>query len=135
MTPPPDAGASTGSESLNAESDANAPVKGADPQGESAPDGETRAEDQSAPAAAVSSAATDAHEDVASTAGSEVTQTEASVPEASVEVLEVRQGLFGVKGTGDTSGFGGLTRTIEFPPPTQRPFGGWWDQVYDRMGS
>ena len=125
----------TGSESLNAESDANAPVKGADPQGESAPDGQTKAEKQTAPTAAVSSAATEAHEDVASSATSEVTVPAGAVPEGSVEVLEVRQGLFGVKGTGDTSGFGGLTRTIEFPAGAQQPFGGWWDQIYDRMGS
>ena len=34
---------------------------------------------------------------------------------SSAEVIETRQGMFGVHGTGDTSGYGGLTRTIEFP--------------------
>jgi NADH-quinone oxidoreductase subunit C len=120
---------STGSEGINAESDANAPVKGADPQGESAPDADTLAEQQTGPAPEVSSAATEAHGDATIREQSEV-----AVAGASVEVLAVRQGLFGVRGTGDTSGFGGLTRTISFPGAAQQPFGGWWDQVYDRMG-
>ena len=53
--------------------------------------------------------------------------------ESGPEVLQVRKGMFGVQGTGDTSGYGGLTRTIEFPAPSNPPFGGWWDQVYDRV--
>ena len=36
-------------------------------------------------------------------------------------------------GTGDTSGYGGLTRTIELPAASVPPFGGWWDQVNDRI--
>ena len=56
------------------------------------------------------------------------------VPEPTTEVLAVRKGMFGVQGTGDTSGYGGLTRTIEFPAPATPPFGGWWDQVYGRVG-
>ena len=57
-------------------------------------------------------------------------------PSATAEVLQVRKGMFGVKGTGDTSGYGGLTRVVEFPPPTAiPPFGGWWDQVYERIGA
>ena len=50
------------------------------------------------------------------------------------EVLEVREGMFGVKGSGDTSGYGGLTRVVEFPGAAIPPFGGWWDQVYERIG-
>ncbi len=50
------------------------------------------------------------------------------------EVIEVRHGMFGAHGTGDTSGFGGLTKVIEFPAASQPPFGGWWDQVNDRIG-
>ena len=49
-------------------------------------------------------------------------------------MLEVRKGMFGVHGTGDTSGYGGLTRTIEFPGAAEPPFGGWWDQVTTRIG-
>lgn len=47
------------------------------------------------------------------------------------EVLAVRQGMFGTTGTGDTSGFGGLTRTIAMPPATGRPYGGWFDEAAD----
>ncbi|HEY5821331.1 MAG TPA: NADH-quinone oxidoreductase subunit C [Propionibacteriaceae bacterium] len=119
-------------EDINAESDAKAPVKGAEPEGESAPDGGTKAESVTGEAPEVSSGSTDAAEDQAETARA---SAEVAVPsEPAAEVLEVRKGLFGVKGTGDTSGFGGLTRTIQFPPPSEQPFGGWWDQVYDRVG-
>ncbi|GAA2096995.1 NADH-quinone oxidoreductase subunit C [Microlunatus panaciterrae] len=51
------------------------------------------------------------------------------------EVLATRKGMFGVRGTGDTSGYGGLTRVVEFPAGSQPPFGGWYDQVYDRVGA
>ena len=43
--------------------------------------------------------------------------------------------MFGVQGSGDTSGYGGLTRTVEFPAASLPPFGGWWDQVYERIGT
>jgi NADH-quinone oxidoreductase subunit C len=49
------------------------------------------------------------------------------------EVLEVRKGMFGARGTGDTSGYGGLSRTIEFPAGSQRPYGDWYDGVADRI--
>ena len=116
-------------EGINEESDANARVKGADPQGESAPDAGTKAEQQTGPAPAVASEATEAETDVAEEESSEV-----AVPESTTEVLAVRKGMFGVQGTGDTSGYGGLTRTIQFPRAAEQPFGGWWDQVYARLG-
>ncbi len=111
-------------EGINAESDAKAPITGADPQGESEPDAGTKAEQQTAPAPAVSSEASEAETD----------QAELARAESGPEVLQVRKGMFGVQGTGDTSGYGGLTRTIEFPAPSNPPFGGWWDQVYDDRG-
>ncbi len=49
------------------------------------------------------------------------------------EVLAVRQGMFGVKGSPDTSGYGRLRRTVEFPGATPRPYGGWYDQAVDRI--
>ena len=111
---------------LNAESDAKARIKGGLPEGESAPDAGTRAE-----------SLTPAEPGVAS----DETQADASRSEVAAtgdggraEVIEVRKGMFGVRGTGDTSGYGGLNRTIEFPAPSQPPFGGWWDQVYARIG-
>ncbi len=114
---------------LNEESDANAPIKGGDPQGESAPDAGTKAEQQAGSAPEVGSAATEAEADVAHDRAAEL-----AVPTQQTEVLEVRKGMFGISGTGDTSGYGGLTRVIEFPGPAEQPFGGWWDQVYDRIG-
>ncbi len=48
-----------------------------------------------------------------------------------LEVVEVREGMFGMHGSGDTSGFGGLVRTVEMPSPSERPYGGWFDEVVD----
>lgn len=47
------------------------------------------------------------------------------------EVVNVRQGMFGVHGSGDTSGFGGLTRPVVLPKSSERPYGGWFDEVVD----
>ena len=115
-------------ERVTGESDANAPVKGAVPEGESRPDAGTEAGSRTGAGAAVSTASTDAAEDVAETEQA-VTAVQ---PES--EVLRVQHGMFGVKGTGDTSGYGGLSRAVDFPATAQQPFGGWWDDVYDRMG-
>jgi NADH-quinone oxidoreductase subunit C len=49
------------------------------------------------------------------------------------EVIGVRRGLFGVSGTGDTSGYGGLVREIEFPGRSSRPYGGYFDEVVDSL--
>jgi NADH-quinone oxidoreductase subunit C len=50
-----------------------------------------------------------------------------------------RRGMFGAQGSGDTSGYGGLVAPSVFPGATQRPFGGWFDEVADaleaRLGS
>lgn len=45
------------------------------------------------------------------------------------ETVARREGMFGVHGTGDTSGFGGLQRTITLPGASQPPYGGWRDEV------
>ena len=50
------------------------------------------------------------------------------------EVLATRKGMFGVRGSGDTSGYGGLTRIVEFNPGSEPPYGGYYDQVNDRIG-
>jgi NADH-quinone oxidoreductase subunit C len=101
-------GVPRGGAGLNEESDAKAQVKGAVPEGESEPDAGTRPES--------------------------LTGAEPALPSDETEVLEVRRGMFGVRGTGDTSGYGGLTRTIDFPAPSAPPYGGWWDTVNDRIG-
>jgi NADH-quinone oxidoreductase subunit C len=48
-----------------------------------------------------------------------------------LEVVDVRHGMFGVSGTGDTSGYGGLLTTVHMTAPSQRPYGGWFDEVVD----
>ncbi|MEE6294423.1 NADH-quinone oxidoreductase subunit C [Georgenia wangjunii] len=48
-----------------------------------------------------------------------------------LEVVDVRRGMFGANGPGDTSGFGGLVSTVAMPPPSERPYGGWFDEVVD----
>lgn len=44
-----------------------------------------------------------------------------------------REGMFGVTGTGDTSGYGGLRVPAYVPPAAERPFGGWFDEVADGL--
>jgi len=52
-----------------------------------------------------------------------------------LEIIEVREGSFGVHDTGDTSGFGGLRRPVAMPGPSSPPFGGWFDDVHDRLAN
>jgi NADH-quinone oxidoreductase subunit C len=54
-------------------------------------------------------------------------------PDQLLEVVDVRTGMFGVEGTGDTSGYGGLVRPVTIPGATSRPYGGWFDAVADRL--
>jgi NADH-quinone oxidoreductase subunit C len=49
------------------------------------------------------------------------------------EVVGVRHGMFGVQGSGDTSGYGGLVRTVAMPGGSPRPYGGWFDEVADAL--
>jgi NADH-quinone oxidoreductase subunit C len=116
---------SKGSAHIHEESDEKAPVKGAVPEGESEPDADTKQESLTGEAPDVGSGATAAEED----------EAQLVAPEPSAEVLQVRKGMFGVKGSGDTSGYGGLTRVVEFPAAAVPPFGGWWDQIYERIGA
>ncbi|MDQ3599691.1 MAG: NADH-quinone oxidoreductase subunit C [Actinomycetota bacterium] len=44
-----------------------------------------------------------------------------------------RQGMFGVRGSGDTSGFGGLQLPVYAPAPAERPYGGWFDEFTDEL--
>lgn len=57
------------------------------------------------------------------------------VPESAtqLEVVHVREGAFGVEGTGDTSGYGTVRRPVVMPGPSKRPFGGWFDEVADAL--
>lgn len=47
------------------------------------------------------------------------------------DVVEVRTGLFGVHGSPDTSGMGGLVRPVVLPGESQRPYGGYFDEIVD----
>ncbi|MFF4604147.1 NADH-quinone oxidoreductase subunit C [Streptomyces sp. NPDC001339] len=40
------------------------------------------------------------------------------------EVIATRRGMFGADNGGDTSGYGGLVRTVRLPGASQRPYGG-----------
>jgi NADH-quinone oxidoreductase subunit C len=67
--------------------------------------------------------------------GDHTDKTPENVPAPAGEVRQVgeRQGMFGVHGSGDTSGYGGLTQAITYPGEAQRPFGGWYDEVADAL--
>jgi NADH-quinone oxidoreductase subunit C len=43
------------------------------------------------------------------------------------------KGMFGVQGSGDVSGFGGLVRRRPTTVDSPRPFGGYFDEVYDAL--
>ena len=44
-----------------------------------------------------------------------------------------RHGMFGVAGTGDTSGFSGLVQEPWVPPAAERPFGSYFDEIVDAL--
>ena len=48
-----------------------------------------------------------------------------------LDVVDTRTGMFGSSGSGDTSGYGGLVREIVVAAPSERPYGGWFDEVVD----
>ena len=52
-----------------------------------------------------------------------------------LEVTTVREGMFGVSGSGDTSGFGGLVSVVPVPTESARPFGGYFDIVTDELAA
>jgi NADH-quinone oxidoreductase subunit C len=49
------------------------------------------------------------------------------------EGVGVRRGMFGARAGQDTSGYGGLTRTVRMPGAATRPYGGWFDEVADEL--
>ncbi|GAB3681190.1 NADH-quinone oxidoreductase subunit C [Angustibacter aerolatus] len=64
---------------------------------------------------------------VAQEAAPQTAEIATTTPEA--EVVDVRTGMFGAHGPGDTSGYGGLVRPVVMSAPSARPFDGWWDEV------
>ncbi len=49
------------------------------------------------------------------------------------EVIGTRRGMFGVTGSGDTSGYGRLIREVTLPDNSPRPYGGYFDEVVDAL--
>ncbi|MGQ0468242.1 MAG: NADH-quinone oxidoreductase subunit C [Sporichthyaceae bacterium] len=43
--------------------------------------------------------------------------------------VATRRGMFGVTGSGDTSGYSGLVRQVQMPASSPAPYGGWFDAV------
>ncbi len=52
-----------------------------------------------------------------------------------LEVTTVREGMFGSKDSGDTSGFGGLVSVVPVPQASARPFGGYFDVIADELAA
>ncbi len=74
------------------------------------------------------------------TAGGDTPGTEPGetlgVPEstrARADEVATQHGMFGVQGSGDTSGYGGLIRTVTMPAPSQRPYGNGFDEIADAL--
>jgi NADH-quinone oxidoreductase subunit C len=59
--------------------------------------------------------------------------TESSNGNGQPEVIGVRRGMFGVEGSGDTSGYGRLVRDVVLPGSSPRPYGGYFDEVVDAL--
>jgi NADH-quinone oxidoreductase subunit C len=59
--------------------------------------------------------------------------SETDQPPTPPEVIGVRHGMFGVTGSGDTSGYGRLLQEVTLPGSSPRPYGGYLDDVVDRL--
>ncbi|WP_254792703.1 NADH-quinone oxidoreductase subunit C [Streptomyces sp. CC77] len=49
------------------------------------------------------------------------------------EEIRVQRGMFGANKGGDTSGYGGLVRSVRLPGAATRPYGGYFDEVADEL--
>ncbi|WP_442791225.1 NADH-quinone oxidoreductase subunit C [Mycobacterium sp. Aquia_216] len=56
-----------------------------------------------------------------------------ALPSPDQEVINVRRGMFGISGSGDTSGYGRLVREVTLPGSSPRPYGGYFDDVVGRL--
>ncbi|MGH3516544.1 MAG: NADH-quinone oxidoreductase subunit C [Haloechinothrix sp.] len=54
-------------------------------------------------------------------------------PARAVVAGHERKGMFGVSGTGDTSGYGGLHLPAYTATAAERPYGGWFDEFADEF--
>ncbi len=55
--------------------------------------------------------------------------------DAQPEVIGVRRGMFGAQGSGDTSGYGRLVRPVALPGGSDRPYGGYFDDIVDTLAA
>jgi NADH-quinone oxidoreductase subunit C len=60
-------------------------------------------------------------------------KTDVPAPEGEIRSVGERRGMFGVAGSGDTSGYGGLVQPVVYPGASQRPYGGWFDDLADAL--
>ena len=51
------------------------------------------------------------------------------------DVPALRHGMFGVEGSGDTSGYGGLVHQPWDAPAAERPYGGYFDEIVDALAA
>ena len=65
--------------------------------------------------------------------GREVGGSPVDAEQSGPEVIGVRRGMFGVHGSGDTSGYGRLVRQVTIDDGSPRPYGGYFDEVVDRL--
>ncbi|MDT8909869.1 NADH-quinone oxidoreductase subunit C [Amycolatopsis sp. PS_44_ISF1] len=56
-----------------------------------------------------------------------------AAPAESMVAGRAREGMFGVSGSGDTSGYGGVRLPAYSPAPAERPYGGWFDEFADEF--
>jgi NADH-quinone oxidoreductase subunit C len=49
------------------------------------------------------------------------------------ETIRVQRGMFGAEDGADTSGYGGLVRSVRFPGESSRPYGDFFDEVADEL--
>ncbi|CAM3678851.1 NADH-quinone oxidoreductase subunit C [Smaragdicoccus niigatensis] len=49
------------------------------------------------------------------------------------EAIGTRRGMFGISGSGDTSGYGRLVRPVKMPGSSPRPYGGYFDDIVDAL--
>ncbi|WP_430667243.1 NADH-quinone oxidoreductase subunit C [Jatrophihabitans telluris] len=62
-------------------------------------------------------------------------ETELARLEGALPVSQERPGMFGVTGSGDTSGFSGLQRQPWVELPAQRPYGSYFDELVDNLAA
>jgi NADH-quinone oxidoreductase subunit C len=56
-----------------------------------------------------------------------------ATPDGGSEVIGLHRGMFGTSGSGDVSGYGRLVQRVELPGSSARPYGGYFDDIVDRL--